>query len=152
MGTREPFWDDGIVLNLDCGGDYTCACVCWPYHTVSSKCMYFSAKKLYFIKVILKTYLLRFGFSRTYIDSHLILRVYIQDLPFCIIYDLVSIVPDIGRRMLNCYFLLQQNLFPFPLHVCNTSWFQRQGNGMPCLGGFVKSFLPVECAVMATFH
>lgn len=23
---------------------------------------------------------------------------------------------------------------------------------MPCLGGFVKSFLPVECAIMATFH
>lgn len=114
MGTRDPFWGHGIAVGVILVHMFVtlitlslkCVCVC-----------VFTVCKLYFIKVTLKTYLLKFLFSRSYIDNHLILRVTVQDLCLCIIYSLILIVPDLGEECQIVAFTVE---LTSPLHVCNT--------------------------------
>lgn len=110
--------------------------------SLSLKCVYFTVEKLYFIKVDLKAYLLRFGFSIHYIDNCLILRVSVQ-IYLCIIYCLFLIVSDLEEHQTVAFFC-SRIVSPSGLHICNKSWFRGQGGGLPCLCCFVKSFLPME--------
>lgn len=99
-------------------GLYLCICLLHLSHCLWNVCMcVFTVCKLYFIKVTLKTYLLKFIFSRSYIDNHLILRVTVQDLCLCIIYSLILIVPDLGEECQIVAFTVE---LTSPLHVCNT--------------------------------